>query len=148
MQLRLLPINIQREKVYKQLFPPDGNCVTWVRANHPNFPKFEERNVRLYLFYLVDNEYPDRTLIVPEMYELQIRNYLKDKDGFGDYETIYLEVDMELLLLYVSKSVSVIRDTEGQRNPAILIDIRLIDDDRIFKDWIESGMPEPWLVKK
>ena len=147
MQLRLLPINIEKEKIYEQLFPPDGNYITWIRNNNPNFPKFEKCNVRLDLFYDDENEFPSRTLIIPKMYELQIHNYLIDKEGFGDYQTIYLEVDIKLLLLYTSKKVSIIRDTKGEKNPTIVLHISLDTNDRIFEDWIKSGMPEPWIVK-
>ncbi|MDE0084867.1 MAG: hypothetical protein OXU23_04080 [Candidatus Poribacteria bacterium] len=35
MELRIIPINVVEEKVHAQLFPPDGDYVTWIRANNP-----------------------------------------------------------------------------------------------------------------
>lgn len=146
MDIMILPINIQEEKIHKILFPPDGSYVTWIRANNPKFPEFEKDNIRLHLFYTEDEDSLANLLTVSKIYESQIQNYLKDNEGFGDYKRIYLEVDIELLLQYISKEVSVIRDVKGKKNPTIHIWVTLIDDGRIIKDWIESGMPEPWLI--
>ena len=143
MQLRIIPLNAVPEKVFRQLFPPDGDYVTWIYANNPDYPEFEACNVKLHLFYSEEDEYPYRSFIVRERYESIIRDHIRSKDGFGDYDTVYLEVDMELLLLYTRKSVSVVREPKGQGNPTIHFRAKL-DSDTLIKDWIEAGMPEPW----
>ena len=146
MQLRIIAINVVEEKVYAQLFPPDGDYVTWIRANNPDYPEFEACNVKLHLFHLEKDEFPHRAFIFPKAYESLIREHLIGKDGFGDYSTVYLEVDMELLLRYALKKVSIVREPKGQGNPTIHFNTKL-DDDTLIKDWIEAGMPEPWGVK-
>ena len=143
MQLRIIPLNVVKEEVHAQLFPPDGDYVTWIRANNPDYPEFEASNVKLHLFHLEEDEFPHRAFIFPKTYELLIREHLRDNDGFGDYSTIYLEVDMELLLLYTQKKVSIVREPKGLEKPTIHFSTKL-DDDAFIKDWIKAGMPEPW----
>ena len=99
MQLRIIPLNVMREQVFRQLFPPNGDYVTWINDNNPDLPKFRAHNVVFHLFHSDEtDEYPARSLIIPETYESIIRGHLRGKDGFADYSTVYLEVDMELLL--------------------------------------------------
>ena len=143
MQLRIVPLNVVEEEVHAQLFPPDGDYVTWIRANNPDCPEFETSNVKLHLFHLEEDEFPYRAFIFPKTYESLIREHLRDNDGFGDYSTIYLEVDMELLFQYTLKEVSIVRPPKGQQNPSIHFRTKL-DDKTFIKDWIEAGMPEPW----
>ena len=143
MQLRVIPINVTEEKVYTQLFPPNGDYVAWIRANNPDCPEFEESNVALHLFHSDEKEWPSRSLITSKTDESLIRDHLRNKDGFGDYSTVYIEVDIELLLLYAVKEVSIVRPSRGQGNPTIHFSTEL-DDDPFIKDWIEAGMPEPW----
>ena len=143
MQLRIIPLNVVKEKVYTQLFPPDGDYVTWIRANNPDYPEFEACNVKLHLFHSDENEFLSRSVIISEMHESIIREHFRGKDGFGDYSIVYLEVNMELLLLYAVKEVSIVREPRGQSNPAIHFSTEL-DEDPFIKDWIDAGMPEPW----
>lgn len=144
MQLRIIPLNVVQEQVFRQLFPPDGDYVTWISDNNPDYPKFEAYNVAFHLFHSdVTDEYPARSLIVPERYKSIIREHLRGTDGFSDYSTVYLEVDMELLLLYTEKKVTIVRGPKSQGNPTIHFRTKL-DGDRLIKDWIEAGMPEPW----
>ena len=142
MQLSIIPLNVVEEKVHRQLFPPDGDYVTWIRANNPDYPEFEASNVELYFFHL-EEDVLSKMLTIPETYYLLIREHLKHNDGFGDYDTVFLEVDMELLLQYTTKEVSIVRLQKGRRNPRILLHTWL-DNDTLIKDWIEAGMPEPW----
>ena len=67
----------------------------------------------------------------------------RGKDGFGDYSTVYLEVDIELLLLYTLKNVAIVRAPRGQENPSIHFSTEL-DGDALIEGWIEAGMPDPW----
>ena len=143
MQLRIIPLNVVIEKVYTQLFPPDGDYVTWIRANNPDFPEFEACDVKLHLFHSQEDEFPHRSLTVPETYELLIREHLRSNEGFGDYNTVYLEADIDLLLLYTLKTVSIVRSPKGKRNPSIHFRTQL-DKNTLIKDWIDAGMPEPW----
>ncbi len=145
MQLRIIPLNAVSEKVFRQLFPPDGDYVTWIHTNNPDYPEFEACNVFFHLFHSEEDEYPYRSFIVPKRYESIIRDHVRSKDGFGNYDTVYLEVDMELLLLYTLKSVSIVRVPKGQGNPTIHFRTKL-DSDTLIKDWIKAGMPEPWRV--
>lgn len=145
MHIKILPINIEEEKIHKILFPPDGNYIRWIQTNNPNIPQFEKNNTCLQPFYRKHEDSLVTLLIVPKIYESQIQNYLKNNDGFGNYQRIYLEVDVKLLLQYTSTSVSIIRDVKGEKNPSIHIFIDLINTDEIIKDWIEAGMPEPWI---
>lgn len=143
MDLRIIPLNVVEEEVHAQLFPPDGDYVTWIRANKPDFPEFDASRVRLHLYHLEEDEWPHRSLVVPKTYESLLREYLKGQDGFGDYSTIYLEVDFELLLLYTVKEVSIVRGPKSLGKPSIHLWTKL-DDAPLIKDWIETGMPEPW----
>ena len=145
MDLRIILLNVVEEKVYRQLFPPDGDCVTWIRANNPNYPEFDESRVKLHLFHLRKDEYPHRSLSPSEKDESLIREHLRSKDGFGDYSTVYLEVDMELLLPYTLKKVSIVREPRSQGKPTIHFWTRL-DGDAFIENWIKAGMPEPWGV--
>ena len=147
MLLRIIPINVTAEKVHKQLFPPDGDHVTWIRANNPDYPEFEACNVKLHLFHLEEDEWLYRSLTVNEPYKSPIREHLIGQNGFGDYDTVYIEVDMELLLLYTLKTVSIVRLPKGHGNPTIHLWVKL-GDDTLIKDWIGAGMPEPWEIKK
>ena len=142
MQLRIIPLHVVEEKVYTQLFPPDGDYVTWIRANNPDCPEFEVCNVRLRLFHSEEDEFPHRTLGIPERYESLIRDHLRDQEGFGDYFSVYLEIDIELLLLYTLKSISIVRGPKGKR--AAIHFTTTLDGNTLIKDWIEAGMPEPW----
>ena len=85
-------------------------------------------------------------LTIPETYDPLIREHLRHSDGFGDYDTVFLEVDMELICQYITKEVSIERLPKGQGNLRILLHTWL-DDDTLIEDWIEVGMPEPWTVK-
>lgn len=143
MQLRIIPLNVVEIKVNRQLFPPDGDYVTWIRDNNPDCPEFDASCVRLRLFHSEKDEWLYRSLSPSEKDELLIREHLRSKDGFGDYSTVYLEVDMELLLLYAVKEVSIVREPRGQSNPTIHFSI-VLDEDPFIKDWIKAGMPEPW----
>ena len=143
MQLRIIPLNVVEEKVHAQLFPEDGNYVTWIRANNPDYPEFEAGDVKLHLFYLEEDEWPERSLIVPKSYESQIREKLRNNDGFGDYNSVYVEIDIGLLLPYTEKRVSIVRQPRGQGHPTIHLAAEL-DGDTLIKGWIEAGMPEPW----
>ena len=90
MQLRIIPINVVEEKVHRQLFPPDGDYVTWIQANNPECPKFEACNVKLHLFHLEEDEFPERSLIPSETDESIIRDHLRNKDGFRVYNFRHL----------------------------------------------------------
>ena len=103
MQLRIISFNVVEVKVNRQLFPPDGDYVTWIRANNPDYPEFYAYNVKFHLFHSEEDEWLYRSLSPSETDESLIREHLRGKDGFGDYSTVYLEVDMELLLLYTLK---------------------------------------------
>ena len=142
MQLRIIPLNVVEEEVHAQLFPPDGDYVPWIRANNPDYPEFDVGNVELYLFHL-EEDVISKMLTVPKTYDPLIREHLRRSDGFGDYDTVFLEVDMELLLQYTTKEVSIVRLPKGQGNLRILLHIWL-DDDLLIEDWIEASMPEPW----
>ena len=144
MDLRIIPINVTEEKVVCTLFPPDGDHVTWIRANNPDYPEFEASDVIFHLFHSREDEWPHRSLTVPETYESLIREKLRNTDGFGDYSTVYLEVDIELLLLYALKKVSIVREPKGQGKPTIHFRTRL-DNDAFIEGWIKAGMPEPWV---
>ena len=144
MQLRIIPLNVVEEEVHAQLFPPDGDYVTWIRANNPDYPEFEASNVQLHLFHSQEDEFPHRSLIVPETYELLIREHIGNTDGFGDYDTVYLEVEIDLLLQYTLKSVAIVRPPKGQGNPSIHFETEL-DEDALIDGWINAGMPEPWV---
>lgn len=145
MELRIIPLNVVEEKVYTQLFPPDGDHVTWIRANNPDYPEFDESRVKLHLFHLRKDEYPHRSLTIPKTYASLIREHIRSKDGFGDYDTVYVEIDMELLLLYIIKKVIIVRGSKGQGKPTIHVWARL-DGTPLIEDWIKAGMPEPWRV--
>ena len=143
MQLRIVPLNVVEEEVHAQLFPPDGDYVTWICANNPDYPEFEASNVKLHLFHLEEDEFRYRGLIFPKTYEPLIREHLRGKDGFGDYSTMYLEVDMEVLLRYTLKRTSIVREPKGEKKPTIHFRAEL-DGDTLIEGWIEAGMPEPW----
>ena len=150
MNLKIIPLNVVEEKVYPQLFPPDGDYVAWIRDNNPDYPEFEARNVKLFLFHskelpLKENETLRGSLFVPERYESLIREHIRKRDGFGGYDIVCLEVDMELILLYTRKKVTIERKSKGHGKPTIYFHINL-DDYRFIKDWVEAGMPEPWKV--
>ena len=146
MQLKIIPLNVVEENVYTQLFPPDGDYVTWIRANNPDYPEFEASNVKVHLYHLKEDEWPHLFLTVPKTYESLIREHLRSKDGFGDYNTVYLEVDIELLHLYILKKTSIVRGPRSQGQSTIHIQTKL-DDDTLIKDWVEVGMPEPWVER-
>lgn len=148
MHLKIIPLNVVEEKVYPQLFPPDGDYVTWIRDNNPDYPEFEAINVKLFFLHmkelhLKDNETLPGALFVPKRYESLIREHIRRSDGFEGYDIVCLEVDMELILLYTVKKVAIERKPRGQGKPTIYFHISL-DDDTFIKDWIEAGMPEPW----
>lgn len=145
MNLKIIPLNVVEEKVYPQLFPPDGDYVAWIRDNNPDYPEFEAGNVKLFFLPLKENETLPGALFVPERYESLIREHIRRSDGFGGYDIVCLEVDMELILLYTRKKVAIERKSKGQGKPTIYFHINL-DDYRLIKDWIEAGMPEPWRV--
>ena len=73
MQLRIIPLNAVPEKVFRQLFPPDGDYVTWISANNPDYPEFEACNVKLHLFHSEEDEWPSRSLIPSKTDESLIR---------------------------------------------------------------------------
>ena len=56
---------------------------------------------------------------------------------------MYVEIDIKLLLLYIQKKVSIVREPRGHGNPSIHLRVEL-DGDTLIKDWVETGMPEPW----
>lgn len=142
MHLRIIPLNVIEEEVHAQLFPPDGDYVTWIRANNPDYPEFDVRNVELYLFHL-EEDVISKMLTIPKTCDPLIREHLRRSDGFGYYDTVFLEIDMELLCQYTTKRVSIVRLPKGQGNLRILLRTWL-DGDTLIEDWIKAGMPEPW----
>ncbi|MCY4570165.1 MAG: hypothetical protein OXD49_17905 [Candidatus Poribacteria bacterium] len=127
----------------RQLFPPDGDYVTWIRDNNSDCPEFDASCVKLHLFHREKDDFPYRSLIPSKTDESLIREHLRSKDGFDNYSTVYLEVDFELLLRYTLKKVDIVRGPKGQGNPTIHFRTDL-DSYPLIKDWIEAGMPEPW----
>ena len=143
MQFRIIPLNVVEIKVNRQLFPPDGNYVTWIRDNNPDCPEFDASCVRLHLFHSEKDEFPCRTLILSTTDESLIREHLRSKDGFDNYSTVYLEVDFELLLRYTLKKITIVRGPKSAGKLRIHISTEL-DEDSLIKDWIKAGMPDPW----
>lgn len=144
MDLIIIPLNVVEIKVNKQLFPPDGDYVTWIRDNNPDCPEFDASHVELHLYHLEEDGWPHRSVIVREPYKSLLRAHLRSNDGFDNYSTVFLEVDFELLLLYTLKEVSIVRGPKSQGKLRIHLWTKL-DDDPLIKDWIEAGMPEPWV---
>ena len=118
MHLKIIPLNVVEEEVYPQLFPPDGDYVAWIRDNNPDYPEFEASNVKLFLLHLKElplkeNETLPGSLFLPERYESLIQEHVRKTDSFGGYDIVCLEVDMELILLYTLKKVSIERKPKG-----------------------------------
>ena len=143
MNLRIIPLNVVEVKVNRQLFPPDGDYVTWIRDNNPDCPEFDASRVRLHLYHLSEDEWLDLSLIVSEPYESLLREHLRSKDGFDNYSTVCLEVDFELLLRYTLKEVDIVRGPKSQGKLRVHLSTKL-DEDTLIEDWIKAGMPEPW----
>ena len=144
MQLRIIPINIDEKKVYENLFPPKGDYVEWIRSNNPGLPEFDINNVKLHLFHLEEDEFPARALIIPRSEEPIVKSNFKAKDGFGNYSTVYLEVDMDILLEHSLSEISIVRSERSSKNPSIHFSNEL-NQDTLIQHWIEAGMPEPWI---
>ena len=143
MQLRIIPLNVVEVKVNRQLFPPDGDYVKWIRDNNPDCPEFDASRVRFHFFHSDEDESLELSLIVSEPYKSLLREHLRSQDGFDNYSTVFLEVDFELLLRYTRKEVGIVRGPKSQGELRIHLSTQL-DEDTLIKDWIEAGMPEPW----
>ena len=93
-----------------------------------------------YTFSLEEMNFQPRSLI-PSKQRIANTDHPQNKVVLN--KTVYIEVDMELLLLYTLKSVAIVRGPRGQENPTFHFSTEL-DDNTLIKDWIEAGMPEPW----